>query len=101
MSKPTVNPALLQFPQTCSFTTGMDASQEFDDVGHSKDAINIRDKLLVGDFDMSTIGELEGGDSKQASASGGGGGGGAAIAIPIVVLMIILAIIFKQIPLGK
>jgi len=79
----------------------MDASQEFDDVGHSKDAHNIRDKLLIGDFDMSTVDQLPGGDSKKAGASGGGGGGGASMAIPIIVLIIILAIVFKQIPLGN
>merc|ERR1712046_12884 len=46
---------------------GMDATQEFEDVGHSKDAITVRDKLLIGDFDMETIDQLPGGDSKSGA----------------------------------
>ena len=30
----------------------MDATQEFEDIGHSRDAITTRDTLFVGDFDV-------------------------------------------------
>merc|ERR1712205_299108 len=76
---------------------GVDATQEFEDVGHSKDAMNVKDKLLIGDFDMETIDQLPGGDSKLGRGEGGGGSP-AAFAIPVVVLMVILAIVFKVIP---
>ena len=33
-------------------SAGLDASQEFEDVGHSTDAITKRDELLVGEFDV-------------------------------------------------
>merc|ERR1711990_1180672 len=79
---------------------GIDASQEFADVGHSADAITTRDGLIEGDFDMDTIDELPGG------AAGGGGGGsseggsGLMMAIPVLVLIVVLAIVFKVIPMG-
>merc|ERR1712094_155865 len=64
---------------------GIDASQEFADVGHSADAITTRDGLIEGDFDMDTIDELPGG----AAGGGGGGsseGGSGLMAIPVLVL---------------
>merc|ERR1711924_454367 len=74
---------------------GIDASQEFSDVGHSADAITTRETLVVGDFAMDTIDELPGG------ASGGGGssegGSGMMMAIPVLVLIVVLAIVFKVI----
>merc|ERR1712031_94878 len=79
---------------------GIDASQEFADVGHSSDAITTRNGLIEGDFDMDTIDELPGG------AAGGGGGGsseggsGLMMAIPVLVLIVVLAIVFKVIPMG-
>merc|ERR1712178_255325 len=79
---------------------GKDATQEFDDVGHSKDAIAQRDKLLIGSFDMDTISEVPG---YVEGGSGGGGGGDSnplMYAIPVIVLVVILAIVFKVIPLN-
>merc|ERR1711934_347741 len=73
---------------------GVDATQEFEDVGHSTDAIGLRDKLLIGDFDMSTIETLPGGDAKANSSGGSGGASPAVFAIPVIVLVVVLAIVF-------
>merc|ERR1711939_632022 len=72
---------------------GIDASQEFADVGHSADAITTRNTLVVGDFDMETIDELPGGAGGSSE-----GGSGMMMAIPVLVLIVILAIVFKVIP---
>jgi len=79
---------------------GKDATQEFDDVGHSKDAVSVRDGLLVGDFDMETISQVPGYDPNGGSSGGGGGDSGALVyAIPLIVLVVILAVVFKVIPM--
>merc|ERR1711907_501063 len=77
---------------------GIDATQEFVDVGHSGDAEETRDKLLVGDFDMSTADELPGGVAKPGETTSGESSS-ALMAIPVIVLVIILAIVFKIIPM--
>merc|ERR1711998_246721 len=66
---------------------GVDATQEFEDVGHSKDAITVRDGLLIGNFDMETIDQLPGGNSKSASGDSSAASP-AAFAIPVVVLIV-------------
>merc|ERR1712178_239614 len=78
---------------------GKDATQEFDDVGHSKDAIAVRDKLLVGDFDMEQISQVPGYDA-NAGSGGGGDGGALMYAIPLIILVVILAVVFKVIPMN-
>merc|ERR1712166_1621955 len=74
---------------------GMDATQEFDDVGHSMDAISKRDTLIVGDFDMSTIDQLPGYQSRSTSSGGDGGVASALGPILFIVLIGVLAVYFK------
>merc|ERR1711981_162650 len=78
---------------------GIDATQEFVDVGHSGDAEKTRDGLFVGDFDMDTADDLPGGVAKPGETSAGGESSSALMAIPVIVLMIVLAIVFKIIPM--
>merc|ERR1712188_306384 len=77
---------------------GIDASQEFADVGHSSDAITTRNGLEIGEFDMSTIDEI--GGAKTADSVSSEGGSSAMMAIPVLIVVVILAIVFKVIPLN-
>merc|ERR1712031_130909 len=76
----------------------IDASQEFADVGHSSDAITTRNGLEIGEFDMSTIDEI--GGAKTADSVSSEGGSSAMMAIPVLIVVVILAIVFKVIPLN-
>merc|ERR1712216_938701 len=74
---------------------GRDATCEFEDVGHSKDAIKTRDDLYIGDFDMETIDELEGGNSLLKAPNAGGGDGLMAKAIIMLVIGLVIAYVYK------
>jgi len=62
---------------------GMDATMEFEDVGHSNDARNTLAKFMVGELPPSERNVVDGG--------GGGAGGGASMTV-MLLLPLILAI---------
>jgi len=61
---------------------GADATEDFEDVGHSADARKTLDKFEVGELPPS--------EHTSADSSGGGGGGGSAVllAIPVVLIAV-------------
>jgi len=68
--------------------SGRDATEDFEDVGHSKTAISLMEKFLVGDF--------EGGIAKVARTGKASGGSGVStwlqFMVPILIAMMIIAI---------
>jgi len=67
-------------------SSGRDATEDFEDVGHSKNAIKIMEQYYIGEF--------EGGSSKSSSGGQGGksGGGGGIVTFLQMFLPILIAI---------
>jgi cytochrome b involved in lipid metabolism len=68
--------------------SGRDATEDFEDVGHSKPAITMMAKYLIGEF--------AGGSAHVAKAGKGGSGGGVSVLlqflVPILIAFMVIAV---------
>lgn len=83
---------------------GIDATDEFEDIGHSEAAREQMKSMLVGKVDGSIGGSQtasSGGDD-SGRRSGGGGGGGAGMFVPVIVILLAIGFfLFKDQLLGE
>ena len=63
---------------------GKDATEDYEDVGHSNEARKALNPLEVGELPPSEKAKL----AESSSSGGGGGGGGLAMAIPVLLVAI-------------
>ena len=68
---------------------GQDASEDFEDVGHSREARKVLAKFEVGELPPS-----ERSATKSAEGGGGGGGGGMLMALPALAIAVCLGYYF-------
>eukprot|EP00854_Cymbomonas_tetramitiformis_P014435 gene14435-17064_t len=66
-------------------SSGRDATEDFEDVGHSKNAKKIMEKYYIGEF--------EGGKSKSSGGAGGKSGGSGIMTVLQMLLPILIAIV--------
>ena len=76
-------------PEILVDNSGKDASEEYDDIGHSDDATAEMEKYLVGRLKGATL------DSLKKSGGSSGGGGGASL-ILVLLIPVLLAFLYYQ-----
>ena len=84
-------------------SSGKDATEDFEDVGHSAKARDDLRKLQIGVFTGGESSRSDGGKGKTSKGNKGmtnaGGGGWAAVALPI--LVVLLAVLAAMLGSGK
>eukprot|EP00756_Hemistasia_phaeocysticola_P010606 Hpha_TRINITY_DN15031_c0_g3::TRINITY_DN15031_c0_g3_i1::g.123516::m.123516 len=79
---------------------GHDATQDFNDVGHPKSAMDEREKYLIGKLNAEAVSQIsahrKSGGGGGSSESSGGGGGGMKLALLVVIIAIVYYYLQQQ-----
>eukprot|EP00271_Cylindrocystis_brebissonii_P010679 TRINITY_DN26972_c0_g1_i1.p1 TRINITY_DN26972_c0_g1~~TRINITY_DN26972_c0_g1_i1.p1 ORF type:complete len:161 (-),score=41.19 TRINITY_DN26972_c0_g1_i1:830-1312(-) len=73
--------------------TGKDATDDFEDVGHSKNARQLLDEYYVGEFDVSSVKNVKAGSTSAAAGKTRATGGGAGIFTTMLQVLVPVAIL--------